>query len=677
MKNFTNIYSLTKTLRFELKPVGKHGERLSSEEATKLLKKIIDQDRKIKKAYEALKPELDKIHDEIINNSLNSEKAMQIDFSEYFEEYKKGKDKELDDFEKNLREQIGEAFKKTVEDEKYKFKKKEEQKSVFEIKNNVPKTRAEIIDYLKEKCKDNKELQEHIKEFEGFFGYFDKYNANRANYYEYNNEKSTAVATRIVHENLPKFCDNAIQFSIGKIQKKKKRDDEKETVISRKDEYLNCYQYLKKENKDTKIRDAETNTMIEAKPISEDWFKIDKFSECFSQYGIDEYNKTIGHYNLLINLYNQARKKEKDFKKLSQFKILFKQIGSGRRVLFEQIESDEELLETLKKVDEAGRKYFVEEADNTLTTSYTFTKWLRENQEWEGVYWSKAAVDKISNYYLANWHDIKDRIQNVLQGKNKQQKEELKAVELSKLFQVLNQDQDLAEGWSEVFFKNSVLEDYKDIIDENLKPSQNLIKIICADIENLAKEFCEKSKEILNINDYKNEDNILKIKNWLDMSKQLVWIIKYFEVKESKIKGDSINSELNNMLYVLLHADDTDWFGWYDLVRNYLTKKPQDDAKKNKLKLNFGNPKLLGGFVDSHTSKSDNATQFGGYLFRKKVTSTENDFEYFLGVSKNAKLFRCHLKDEIPNTDKSEFERLQYYQAKSTTYFDSNYSVID
>ena len=31
-------------MRFELKPVGKHGERLSSEEATKLLTKIIDQE---------------------------------------------------------------------------------------------------------------------------------------------------------------------------------------------------------------------------------------------------------------------------------------------------------------------------------------------------------------------------------------------------------------------------------------------------------------------------------------------------------------------------------------------------------------------------------------------------------------------------------------------------------
>lgn len=47
------------------------------------------------------------------------------------------------------------------------------------------------------------------------------------------------------------------------------------------------------------------------------------------------------------------------------------------------------------------------------------------------------------------------------------------AVELSALFQIL--DQDITRDYSKVFFKNNVLENYKGVIDENLKPSQNLI----------------------------------------------------------------------------------------------------------------------------------------------------------------------------------------------------------
>ncbi|MBN2457707.1 hypothetical protein JXB31_01090 [Candidatus Woesearchaeota archaeon] len=89
---FTNIYSLSKTLRFELRPVGKDGKRLSPEDAKKLFSKIIEQDKKIKGAYVALKPILDKIHEQVINESLNSEEVKKINFSEYYGAYKQKKE---------------------------------------------------------------------------------------------------------------------------------------------------------------------------------------------------------------------------------------------------------------------------------------------------------------------------------------------------------------------------------------------------------------------------------------------------------------------------------------------------------------------------------------------------------------------------------------------------------
>jgi len=61
--NFTNLYSLSKTLRFELKPIGNDGKQLCAENATNLFIKIIEQDRKIKEAYIALKPVMDSIHE--------------------------------------------------------------------------------------------------------------------------------------------------------------------------------------------------------------------------------------------------------------------------------------------------------------------------------------------------------------------------------------------------------------------------------------------------------------------------------------------------------------------------------------------------------------------------------------------------------------------------------------
>lgn len=645
MNNFVNLYSVSKTLRFELKPIGKDGNRLNEQESDQVFKEILEQDKKIKAAYIALKPVMDRIHEEIINKSLTSEEARQIDFSEYFNEYQKGKQKKIDGFETALRERIGKTFENAVM--LYTItklaKKKEEQKAVFEIKKNVPIAKAEIIDYLLQLYKDDSVLQNHIKEFKGFFGYFSGYNTNRSNYYEYKKEANTAVASRIVHENLPKFCDNAIQFE------------------NRKNDYLRVLEYLQENNRITQIKDAEVKAFVEINTIDEQTFKIDHFAECLAQSGIDEYNRIIGHYNYLINLFNQAHKVDNNFKKLSQFKTLFKQIGCGKRSLFshikyntakEQKEANEKsdealnLEETFALIDKAGKQYFSEQKDDTLTTIYTFIKWLKENDDWDGVYWSKAAMDKVSTKYFANWHDIKDRIQYVLQHGSKEQKEAIKsvatynkkreeqlkindAVELSGLFEMLNQEPQT--GWSKSFFKESILEKREAIIDESKTPGKNLINLICADMEDFAKEFCDKSTAVIKITDYKKEDNILAIKEWLDRAKWLLWLVKFFEVKESKVKGSTINPQLTNMLSALLHCDDADWFDWYDLVRNYLSRKPQDDAKENKLKLNFENSCLLGGWSDGQEKnkgavllKSHNK-YYVGILKQRNIFDTEKD----------------------------------------------------
>ncbi|WP_059369022.1 hypothetical protein [Treponema endosymbiont of Eucomonympha sp.] len=109
--------------------------------------------------------------------------------------------------------------------------------------------------------------------FNSFFTYFSDYNTNSENYYAVDKERTTAVATRIVHDNLPKFCDNSIQFSQDKIVIKRK-SKETITIPARKDEYLNTYQFLKDSEKTTQIKDAATNTMIEAYPVDEKRLKL-------------------------------------------------------------------------------------------------------------------------------------------------------------------------------------------------------------------------------------------------------------------------------------------------------------------------------------------------------------------------------------------------------------------
>ncbi len=77
---FTQKYSLSKTLRFELKPVGRTLENITAD-------KILVKDEEIERAYQTLKPIMDQIHEQFITESLESERAKEIDFSEYIQSY--------------------------------------------------------------------------------------------------------------------------------------------------------------------------------------------------------------------------------------------------------------------------------------------------------------------------------------------------------------------------------------------------------------------------------------------------------------------------------------------------------------------------------------------------------------------------------------------------------------
>ncbi len=694
LQNFTNLYELSKTLRFELKPVGETLAKIKEHfQYDKDLQTFL-KDQKIEDAYQLLKPKIDTIHEFFIDTSLESAKAKQIDFSEYLEKYKK-KDALLDT-EKKLRNAIGKTYLEGGKKLKYEYLDLKWKKGSSETRGVNMLFSIDILEAVRQDFSDDEDVENALEEFKSFFTYLSGFNQNRANYYT-TDGKVTAIATRIVDENLPKFCANTLQFN-GYTKKNKKG---KEIKFDRKNEYLEIYTYLKAQNKTTQIKDADTDTMIEATPITEEIFQIAYFVNCFSQKEIEEYNKKIGHCNQLINLYNQAKNKEENFKKLPLFNTLYKQIGCGKREpLFFSITHDtkkqskenkekfskpysvEEILEDAK---DGGEKFFKEPSNNEDMTVYTLTKWLRNNKDWEGVYWSKPAINTISNKYFANWHEIKDKLKKdkTVASFNKKREEQIKindAVELAGLFEVLDDfgDEGMQPGRSEKFFKPSIIQDRKDEIDESKTLSQNLLSMLCNDIENNAKDFTdtEKQAKIFSISDYKEDKNKKFIKEWMDGALAVNKMIKYFRVKANKIKGSEINTELNNILDILLDKEKADWFKCYDSLRNYLTKKPQDDVKENKLKLNFEKGNLLNGFVDSH-SASDNATQYGGYLFRKYIGNDELEYKkyyYYLGISKDPKLFRCHLQNEIRENDKNELQRLEYYQPKSTTFFSDKYS---
>jgi len=606
---FTNKYSLSKTLRFELKPVGKTLDRMKEHMKYDENLQTFLKDQDIEDAYQVFKPLIDEIHEEFIVSSLESDEAKHIDFSSYLEAYKEKKD---DKGERALRKQIGDLYKEgeSYLRENYETGLKwDEKKSLvdqkFELRWKVGSKDGKSAKIMESPDilyaaaakvdKEGKKMQKHLKVFDGFFTYFSGFNQNRANYYEVDEEKATAIATRIVHENLPKFCDNSMQF----FGYSKKDKNEKEIKFYRKDEYLGAYKYLKKQGKTTKIKDAESGEMIEACEIEEKYFDISYFNLCLSQKQIEKYNRIIGHYNLLINLYNQARiaeekKGERTFKKLPHFKTLYKQIGCGKsKALFSSLKYDreadiksedkegqqkDEILSVealLKLANSAGEKYFRAGVnDNVVDTVPKFITWLKENSgDWSGFYWSGRAVNTISNKYFANWHTIIERIHgnhkeyNNVATYDKKRERPIKlrdAVELKGLFDLLDKSVDVSiERWWESFFKRGVWEGQKEwqfleekeewesrlkIIKKAKTPSGALMGIFYLDMELHAKNFIAGSEDILALANYKKEDNKKQIKAWMEEARSVNAMLRYFLVNENKTKGDIINGELTNIV---------------------------------------------------------------------------------------------------------------------------------
>ena len=463
-----------------------------------------------------------------------------------------------------------------------------------------------------------------------------------------------------------------------------------------RDTYIWLYDELKKINKELKIKTPDSEK--EADPITDEIFKIDYFSSCLSQSQIEDYNSIIGNCNFLINLYNQSHSKDSNFKKLSLFETLYKQIGCGKKkslflALLKDTEAEltdeqrkrNEILSLEKMLSVVSEKIEMvlngKSEKSEISTIQDYLYYLKNCSDWKGIYWNKTAVTSISNRFFMNWYDVTDKLQTIKSCAtfDKKREEQFKlndAVELDGLFSVLDSEK------TENSFKQSVLEEYKEIINLNDSTSKNLIRILCSTVEKSISYVLKNKNKVLEtkrsqksfVDSEKDNAYNSMVKEWLDAIIDVFHFVRMFDVRENKVKGSILNSEIKGAVNLFLHNDDTPWFKWYDAVRNYLTKKPQDDVKDNMLKLNFGKGNLLDGFPDSY-SKTDNGTQYGGYIFRKFDSNT-SEYEYYIGISKNAKLFRCHLKDTILDDDKSDFERMDYYQLKPQTPYPTNYSEL-
>lgn len=593
-EDFTRLYPLSKTLRFEAKPVGATLRNF-------LANGVLEEDEHRAESYVKVKKLIDEYHKAFIDRALadgcipyrSEEKENSLE--EYYEFYSLGSKDKSDEARKhfaniqqNLRSKIAETL---TEDKAYanlfgkklieSYKDKEDKNKDKEGKKDKKVIDSDLIQFVNTASSDQLNSQSKddatklIQEFWRFTTYFTGFFDNRKNMYT-SEEKSTGIAYRLINENLPKFIDNMEAFK--RIMQEPEMSANMEELRTNLEEYLNV------------------------ESISE-MFELSYYNMLLTQKQIDVYNAVIGGktdeaqgvktkgINEYVNLYNQQHKDAK----LPKLKILFKQILSDRNAISwlpEEFDKDQDVLNAIKDcyvrltANVLGDKVLKSLLD-TLSDYNTDGIFIRNDLQ----------LTDISQKMTGSWSYIPDAIKqdikNVAPARKRKESEEDYEERITKIFKK-------ADSFSIKYiddclnraYENNVytVEGYFATLGATNTPSlqrENLFAQIAnayTDISSLLSSDYSAEKNLA-----QDKENVAKIKTLLDGIKSLQHFVKPLLGKgDESDKDERFYGELS-----LLWTELDTVTPLYNMVRNYMTCKPYSQEK---IKLNFGNPQLLGGW---------------------------------------------------------------------------------
>lgn len=638
-EGFTNLYELSKTLRFELKPVGNTQKMLDDN-------KVFEEDKIKQEKYTKIKPYFDRLHREFVKESLQNSslqfdnylialKEMKESKKETDKKIKDARIKALQDQEKKLRKEIADLFDQKAKEysDKYPYLKKKDIGIFFE---------EGIFGLLKEKYGNEKETEvfENNKkstifdDWKRFTGYFLKFHETRKNFYK-DDGTSTAIATRIIDHNLRKFCDNLQIF-----EKIKNKID---------------------------FSEIEKNYHISISNV----FSLNYYNKCFLQDGIDKYNKILGGetieksgvkikgFNELINEHRQS-----SGDKLPLMKSLDKQILSEKEKFIDEIENEQEFFAVLQE--------FYKKADEKINTlKNLINDFVKNNDAYDlnAIYISKEAFNTISNKWANDVYEFQKAIASELKIKEREGSFSFPSfLSIGTIKNALQKNLSNEALWKNRYYKDEkneegfltgnepIWEQFIQIFEHEFSwLFQKTINKKTKDEKevghNISKEaFNEMIKEKFSI----NPKSKIVIKDFADDALRVYQMGKYFAV-EKKRAWNPENLELgyfyNNPNFGYQKFYDNaydDIVKNYNHLRNYLTRKPWEDNKK--WKLNFENPTLAGGF--DKNKESSNFT----VILRKEG-------KYYLGIMKKGynKIFDDKNEEMIQEENaQGKYEKMVY-----------------
>lgn len=645
-EEFTHLYSISKTLRFELKPVGKTLENIKK-------RNILTKDMHRADSYAKIKKIIDEYHKALIERVLSADEVISTeDLRKYCDAYVSHDKKKLQKCAKEIRKKIvakfndDDAFGRVFKKELIESGGKKDSENKADIVKFINKaSTSQLHDSSKA------EALKLVEEFKGFTTYFSGYNDNRKNMYTAE-EKSTGIAYRLINQNLPKFIDNICLF---------------ERVL----EVPEFKGY---------IAEVTSNFGDLLNGISvENLFSLDYYKNLLTQSQITLYNTIIGGrtikgekekskgLNEYINKYNQDHKDCK----LPKLQMLFKQILSDRvsaSWIPEEFSCDQEVLNSIRECYDGLGEYVINNTDLSLKNILS----RMNDYNTDGIYvCNNKELQALSKSIFKDWRIIKSAISERLKTEKPRGRRESDVRFETRISNEFDKQNAFSVKYIDECVKSLLGNDSKTIEsyfasfgETTISKEGNASKVnVFVRIEKAYNE----AKELLTI-PYpeskklnQDDESIAKIKELLDAVKGLQYFIKPLLADNVSNKDERFYGDLNMLLETL------DIFTpLYNKVRNYVTKKTYINEK---FKLYFeNNAKLLTGWTDSKTESSNNGTQYGGYLFRKK--NIIGEYDYYLGISANSKLFRK--KEE--NNDSQGYERLNYYQIKPDLIFGNFYT---
>lgn len=635
---FTNLYSLSKTLRFELKPVGETAEYIEDFKS-KYLKEVVQRDEMRAEDYKIIKEIIDDCHREYIEEKLSSHVnpdtgEMWItpdDFEDAFSHYQRLKDEphdkkirtEWEGTQTALRKKLVKSF--TGDGDLF-------NKMLFT--NKLPQS-------LKKKG----QWEEHkdiVESFNKFTTYFSGFHDNRKNMYT-DEDQSTAIAYRLMNENLPRFFNNCIHY---------KKILEKYTELDL-------------------LIDNELLTKMGVKYLGE-IFQPRYFINLFPQSGIDKYQQLLGGkveesgekiqgLNEQINLFRQQvqkaakqnaeanNEKSQKIRDLSGFTGLYKQILSDREAISfipEAFDNDQQLLKAIAAFIDCATKQegLLENLENTINKL--------EEADTQRVYIKSSGLTAISQSLFGSYRVIDNALSDYAENnfstlRKRDQYTEQKVFSLAELdeiltsyIQSLEDDNPLCEQLANIKeperpIYNYFLQAIKTIrttqseqigLDDKIVEVRPLLSI-----QELSKDrSLPKNEEDKGGKGYQQVQTIQKL---LEAFIQISHVVKplYLVDGRKPIDMPDMDTGFYGLFSKSYEAYSQPVITLYNKARNHLTKKP---FLTDKIKINFDMPTLLKGWDTN--KETDNASilfEKGGlYYLGIMHPKYRNLFDYAIGI---------------------------------------------